>query len=81
MSGRCIDCAHFRNDPAELEAAFPGLNSLSSANNASRADDGLCLKHDRYIGAGASCSDYTGNSRTAENARRRGCPARGRTRR
>jgi hypothetical protein len=65
MSEHCLTCAHFRNAPAALEAAFPGLNSLSSANNASRADDGLCLKHDRHVGAGASCADYAaGNSRT-----------------
>ncbi|HEY5380089.1 MAG TPA: hypothetical protein VIJ78_11200 [Pseudolabrys sp.] len=46
MPGRCLACANFRNHPAALEAALPGFASLSSANNASRADDGLCLAHD-----------------------------------
>ena len=59
MSGRCRDCAHFRNAPADLEAALPGLNSLSSANNASRADDGVCPVHDRLVNAGARCADYS----------------------
>ena len=60
MRASCLTCANFRNDPAALEAAMPGLTSLSSANNAARADDGLCLKHDRYVSAGASCVDFVG---------------------
>jgi hypothetical protein len=65
MSDRCLTCANFRNDAAALEAALPCLNSLSSAGNASRADDGLCLRHDRYVGASAWCRDYAdGNNRT-----------------
>jgi hypothetical protein len=59
VTGRCVTCAHFRNDAADIEAMWPGLTSLSSAGNASRADDGLCLKHDRYVGATARCDDYS----------------------
>jgi len=54
----CGSCAHFANDPADLEAALPGLRSLSSAQNSARADDGLCLKHQRYLGARAWCADF-----------------------
>ncbi|WP_448203773.1 hypothetical protein [Azospirillum sp. sgz302134] len=54
----CRTCVHFRNDPAFLEAAFPGLTSLSSGYASVRASDGLCLRHDRYIGAQAYCADH-----------------------
>ena len=56
--GRCGDCVHFRNDPAYLEAAMPGLSSLSSAYGSVRADDGICLRHDRYLSARAGCADF-----------------------
>jgi hypothetical protein len=57
--GRCGSCGHFRNDPSYLEAAIPGLASLSSGDASVRADDGLCLRHDRYLSARASCKDFT----------------------
>jgi hypothetical protein len=57
-TGRCGSCLHFRNDPATLEAALPGLASLSSGYGSVRADDGLCLVHDRYLSARASCARY-----------------------
>jgi hypothetical protein len=56
--GFCGSCRHFRNDPAYLEAATPGLASLSSASASVRADDGLCLRRDRYLGARASCTRF-----------------------
>jgi len=52
----CGSCRHFRNDPSYLEAAIPGLSSLGSAAASARADDGLCLIRDRYLGARASCA-------------------------
>jgi hypothetical protein len=55
---RCGVCRHFRNDPAYLEAAMPGLASLSSASASVRVDDGICLRHDRYLGAERSCADF-----------------------
>ena len=58
-SKRCGACRHFRNDPAYLEAAIPGLKCLSSGAASVRADDGLCLRHNRYLGAGRSCADFT----------------------
>jgi hypothetical protein len=56
--GRCFACVHFRNDPAYLESVFKGLTSLSSGYGSARADDGLCLRHDRYLGARSSCPDF-----------------------
>jgi len=60
---RCGACVHFRNEPAYLEVAFAGLASLSSAYGSVRDEDGLCLLHDRYLGASCSCADFT--ARTA----------------
>jgi hypothetical protein len=54
----CGSCRYFRNDPAYLEAATPGLSSLSSAFASARADDGLCLARDRYLSARASCARF-----------------------
>jgi hypothetical protein len=54
----CGSCRHFRNDPAYLEAAIPGLSSLSSGAASVRADDGLCLHRDRYLSARASCAHF-----------------------
>jgi hypothetical protein len=56
---RCGRCGHFRNDPAYLEAAMPGLSSLSSATASVRADDGVCVRHDRYLSARSWCADFT----------------------
>ena len=58
MQGQCRSCRHFRNDAKYLEAAFPGLTSLSSGYGSTRADDGLCLQHDRYLSARSSCPDF-----------------------
>jgi hypothetical protein len=58
-SARCGSCRHFRNDAAYLETAIPGLSSMSSADASARGDDGLCLHHDRYLSARASCADFT----------------------
>ncbi|HEX9461152.1 MAG TPA: hypothetical protein VGB82_01010 [Alphaproteobacteria bacterium] len=56
---QCRDCRHFRNDPEYLEAVFKGLASLSSAYASVRADDGICLRHDRYLGAGSWCGEFS----------------------
>ena len=60
---QCGACVHFRNEPEYLEAAFAGLASLSFAYGSVRAEDGLCLLHDRYLGANCSCADFS--ARTA----------------
>lgn len=70
---QCRTCRHFRNDASFLEAALPGLASLSSGYGSVRADDGLCLLHDRYLGARSSCADHAvpqTQSRPAELATR-----------
>jgi hypothetical protein len=56
---RCGNCGYFRNDRAYLEAAIPGLTSMSSGDASVRADDGICLRHDRYLSARASCADFS----------------------
>jgi hypothetical protein len=32
---------------------------MSSGDASVRADDGICLRHDRYLSARASCADFT----------------------
>jgi hypothetical protein len=54
----CLTCRHFDHAPHELEAALPGLASLSSAYAAVRSDDGICRIHDRYITAGSRCGHH-----------------------
>ena len=63
---RCRACRSFRNDPVFMEATFPGLNVLSSAWASVRADDGVCLRHERHLSAEATCPDF--ERRTAEHA-------------
>jgi hypothetical protein len=41
-----------------LEAALPGLRTLSSAHAAVRSEDGLCGVHDRYVAADYGCSAH-----------------------
>jgi len=55
---RCRACTHFRNEPAALEAAVTGLRSLASAYGSTRAEDGLCTRHDRHVSATAGCDDF-----------------------
>ena len=72
MTGRCRACAHFRNDPAYLEAIFPGMSAMSSAWGSTRAEDGLCLKHDRYLSADAGCARLHAASGSGSSRCRRG---------
>jgi len=55
----CSACVHFRNDAKFLETVFGGLTSLSSGFGSVRADDGICLRHDRYLSARSSCSEFS----------------------
>jgi hypothetical protein len=55
----CRACAHFRNDPGWLEAAITGLATLGSAWGSVRAEDGICLKHDRCMSADGACADFS----------------------
>jgi hypothetical protein len=56
--GSCRACVHFRNDPAYLESVFQGLNVMSSAWASVIAEDGICLRHDRFLSADAGCGDF-----------------------
>jgi hypothetical protein len=59
VQGQCWDCRHFRNDAKFLETAFKGLTSLSSGYGSVRSDDGICVRHDRYLSARSSCQDFS----------------------
>jgi hypothetical protein len=54
----CADCRHFNGQPLDIEAALPGLSSLSSAYAAVRSNDGLCAVHDRYVAAASVCAAH-----------------------
>ena len=60
-SPACRRCRHFQNDALELEAALPGLSSLSSGFAAVRSNDGLCAVHERYVAASGICAVFTEN--------------------
>jgi hypothetical protein len=54
----CRTCKHFDNAATALEAALPGLSSLSSAYAAVRRDDGLCAVHNRYVVGFSVCAAF-----------------------
>jgi hypothetical protein len=54
----CAACRHFVDAPAAIEAGLPGLSALASGHAASRADDGYCAHHDRYVPAAAGCAAF-----------------------
>jgi hypothetical protein len=55
----CFSCAQFCDDPADIEAALPGLAIFSSAHASVRAQDGLCLQHHRVINGRRRCADFS----------------------
>jgi hypothetical protein len=57
-SPSCRECKHFQNAAKQVEAALPGLSSLSSAYAAVRCDDGICAVHERYIAASSICPAF-----------------------
>jgi hypothetical protein len=59
---RCARCLHFERDPRAIEAAVPGLSSMSSGFASVRGDDGLCLHHQRFVPADASCAFFSARS-------------------
>jgi hypothetical protein len=58
LSGSCADCRHFNARPLDIEAALPGLSTLSSAYAAVRSNDGICAVHDRYVAASSVCAQH-----------------------
>jgi hypothetical protein len=57
-SPSCRQCKHFQNDALHVEAALPGLSSLSSGFGAVRSDDGICAVHERYVAASSVCAAF-----------------------
>ncbi|HVY73346.1 MAG TPA: hypothetical protein VG890_00860 [Puia sp.] len=55
----CQQCAYFRNDPALIEEAYPGLKIMSSGYASVRDKDGFCNYHQLYLSARDSCPDFT----------------------
>jgi hypothetical protein len=54
----CGSCRYFCQAPHEIESQMPGIRSLGSAWASVRGSDGICRKHDRYLGATSHCDDY-----------------------
>jgi hypothetical protein len=54
----CGSCRYFCESPHEIESQMPGIRSLGSAWASVRASDGICRRHDRYLGATSHCDDY-----------------------
>jgi hypothetical protein len=67
--GWCGDCVHFRDDPAWLEGAFAGLAAMGSAYASVRGEDGICLRHDRYLGARCWCAEFAPRGVGAQRGR------------
>jgi hypothetical protein len=58
-SPACRQCKHFQNSALQVEAALPGLSSLSSAYAAVRSSDGICAVHERYVTASSVCPAFS----------------------
>jgi hypothetical protein len=54
----CGSCRYFCQAPHEIESQLPGIRSLGSGYASVRAADGICRRHDRYLGASSHCPDY-----------------------
>lgn len=58
----CQQCIHFENDPASVEAAYPGLTALSSGFASVRDRDGFCNYHQLYLSGRDNCPDLAEKS-------------------
>jgi hypothetical protein len=54
----CQNCAHFQNDPALIEKAYPGLTVMSSGFASVRDRDGLCSYNQLYLSARDGCKHF-----------------------
>ncbi len=54
----CLNCMFFRNDPKYLEKEFEGWITLGSAYGSVRKDDGICCRHEEYLGAQDFCDQF-----------------------
>ena len=55
----CQQCVHFQNDPALIEAVYPGLTVMSSGFASVRDRDGFCNYNELYLSARDSCPHFT----------------------
>jgi len=62
VAASCATCVHFCSEPLDLENAIAGLRSFGSGFASVRADDGLCVLHDRYLSAAAHCARHSPNA-------------------
>jgi len=56
---RCQTCSSFQNDPALIEAVYPGLTTMSSGFASVRHHDGFCNYNQLYLSALDSCPHFT----------------------
>jgi len=56
---RCDRCESFRANAKDLEGLLPGLTSLSSGDASVRSDDGICMRHERFVGARSCCNNFS----------------------
>jgi hypothetical protein len=54
----CGSCRYFCQSPHEIESQMPGMRILGSGHASVRASDGLCRRHDRYLGPTSHCVDF-----------------------
>jgi hypothetical protein len=54
----CGSCAHFHDDPGELERLFRGIGALSSAYGSTRGRAGVCLVDGAFRDPAPACPDY-----------------------
>jgi hypothetical protein len=55
----CQGCIHFCNDPALIEALYPGLTTMSSGFASVRDQDGICNYHQLYLSARDGCQKFS----------------------
>jgi hypothetical protein len=63
----CQHCVHFENNPALIEAAYPGLKIMSSGFASVRDQDGFCNYNQLYLSARDSCPHFTPKQGTMKN--------------
>jgi hypothetical protein len=54
----CLHCIHFISQPAAIEAAYPGLTTMSSGYASVRDRDGICNHHQLYLSGRDSCASF-----------------------
>ena len=63
----CQHCIHFENDPARIEAVYPGLTAMSSGFASVRDRDGVCNFNQLYLSARDSCPHFAARGATTNS--------------